>query len=135
MILTLDEPLDYYHYGEGSSTASEFGGVDMRGEVHLLSRNIKIQGEDRDGWGGQVLGTDLFESDGTWRKGEIIMDNVQVYNCSQKDTLYGAVRFEGHLGGNSRVSNSAIHNGLGVGIVVLSSNNVELENNVVVGFR
>lgn len=106
--ITLDEPLSFYHYGEGSSTADEFNGVDMRGEVALLSRNIVIQGEDKDGWGGQVLATDMFESDGTWRKGTIIMDNVQVYNCSQKDTYYSAVRFEG-ASGNSRVSNSAIH--------------------------
>ena len=107
----------------------------MRGEVLLLSRNIKIHGEDRDGWGGQILGTDLFESDGTWRKGSIIMDQVQVFNCSQKDTYYGSIRFEGHLGGHSRVSNSAVHNGLGMGVVVLNGNNVELVNNAFVGFR
>lgn len=107
----------------------------MRGEVILLSRNIKIHGQDRDGWGGQILGTDIFESDGTWRKGSIIMDQVQVFNCSQKDTYYGSIRFEGHLGGHSRVSNSAVHNGLGMGVVVLNGNNVELVNNAFVGFR
>ena len=133
--VTLDEPLAYYHYGEGASTADEFNGIDMRGEVILLSRNIKIQGEDKDGWGGQILGTDMFESDGTWRKGQIIMDQVQVFNCSQKDTYYGAIRFEGHIAGHSRISNSAIHNGLGMGVVVLNGNNVELVNNAFVGFR
>lgn len=107
----------------------------MRGEVLLLSRNIKIQGEDVDGWGGQILVTDLFESDGNWLKGELDFDQVQVYNCSQKDTLYSAIRFEGHLGGDSKVKNSAVHNGLGVGIAVLNSNNVDLDENVVVGFR
>ena len=81
-LLTLDKDLDYYHYGEGASTADEYNGIDVRGEVLLLSRNIKILGEDNDGWGGQVMVTDMFESDGTWRKGSIIMDNVQVYNCS-----------------------------------------------------
>ena len=133
--ITLNEPLTYYHYGEGASTADEFNGIDMRGEVLLLSRNIRIEGEDKDGWGGQVLGTDMFESDGTWRKGQIIMDQVQVYNCSQKDTYYGAIRFEGHIAGHSRISNSAVHNGLGMGVVILNGNNVELVNNAFVGFR
>ena len=39
-LLTLDEDLDYYHYGEGASTADEYNGIDVRGEVLLLSRNI-----------------------------------------------------------------------------------------------
>ena len=107
----------------------------MRGEVLLLSRNIVIKGEDKDGWGGQVLVTDMFESDGTYRTGSIYMDNVQVYNCSQKDTYYGALRFEMAQGGHSRVSNSSIHNGIGMGLVVQYGNNLELVNNTFVGFR
>jgi hypothetical protein len=74
--ITFTSSLKFYHYGDGDSTASDLNGVDIRGEVILLTRNIKIQGEDNDGWGGQVLATDLFESDGTWRKGSIYMDNV-----------------------------------------------------------
>jgi len=54
----------------------------MRAEIVLLSRNIKIEGEDNDGWGGQVLVTDKFDADGRWLKGSLIFDNVQVYNCS-----------------------------------------------------
>lgn len=80
--ITFTEELKYYHFG-GSDTSSMYNGVDTRGEVYLLTRNIKILGEDLDNWGGQVLATDLFEADGTWRKGSIIMDSVQVYNCSQ----------------------------------------------------
>ena len=98
-MVTLDAPLLYYHWGAGESTAGEYNGVDMRGEVILLTRNIKIQGEDVDGWGGQILVSDYFETDGTWRKGSLIMDNVQVYNCSQLDTFHAAIRFEGGIGG------------------------------------
>jgi len=54
----------------------------MRAELILLTRNIKIEGEDRDGWGGQILATDLFESSGAWRKGHITFNNVEVSNCS-----------------------------------------------------
>lgn len=49
--ILLDEPLDFYHWGDAESTGEKYG-VDMRGEVLLLSRSIKIHGEDRDGWGG-----------------------------------------------------------------------------------
>ena len=133
--ITLDSPLAFYHYGQGASSADEYNGVDIRGEVQLLSRNIKILGEDIDGWGGQVMVTDMFESDGTWRKGSLIMDNVQVYNCSQKDSYHSAVRFEGASGGYSRVSNSAVHNGLDWAVLILSSNNIELIGNTFVGFR
>jgi hypothetical protein len=43
----------HYHWGEEFEPAdNDFGGVDMRGEVILLNRNIQIEGEDVDGWGG-----------------------------------------------------------------------------------
>lgn len=50
-VVTLDRPLNYYHYGRATSTGIEYSGVDMRGEVMLLSRNIRIVGEDVDAWG------------------------------------------------------------------------------------
>ncbi len=43
--VTIDRKLLHYHYGELDSTASRYNGVDIRGEVMLLTRNIKIQGE------------------------------------------------------------------------------------------
>lgn len=81
------------------------------------------------------MATDLFEMDGTWRKGSLMFDNVQVYNCSQKDAYHSAIRFEGATGGYSRISNSAIHNGLDWGLIVWTSNNIEIVDNVVVGYR
>lgn len=33
------------------------------------------------------MATDYMEGDGTMREGYLVMDNVQVYNCSQKDTF------------------------------------------------
>ena len=101
----------------------------------LLSRDIKIQGEDVDGWGGQVLATDIFETDGTWRKGSLMFDHVQVYNCSQKDAYHSGMRWEGAMGGYSRVSNSTVHSGLDWGVMIWDSNNVELLSNTIVGFR
>ena len=133
--ITLTEPLNFYHWGDGRSTADEYNGVDMRGEVILLTRNIKIKGEDADGWGGQVLATDYFETDGTWRKGQIIFDHVQMYNCSQENTYKASIRWEGAIGGTSSVTNSTVHGSMGWLASVYKSNNVVLEDNTMVGSR
>jgi hypothetical protein len=50
-IATLKTPLQFYHWGQATSTASEYNGVDIRGEVMHLTRNILIQGEDVEDWG------------------------------------------------------------------------------------
>lgn len=47
-----EKALKYYHYGAAESTGSYYNGVDMRGEVALLSRNLKIIGTDVDSFGG-----------------------------------------------------------------------------------
>lgn len=44
--------IDHYHWGNLTSTAWKYNGVDIRGEVVLLTRNVKIVGEDIQGWGG-----------------------------------------------------------------------------------
>lgn len=58
-----------------------------------------------------------------------------MYNCSQKDTYRAAIRIDGATGGHSRISNSVTHNGLDWGISIQKSNNVELIDNVFVGYR
>ena len=134
-IITLHEPLEFYHWGNYKSTAEDFNGADMRAEIVLLSRNIKIEGEDNDGWGGQILVTDKFETNGRWLKGSLIFDNVQVYNCSQHDTLRAAIRWENGIGGHSRIENSVVHGGKGWLISVQRSNNVVLKDSSFIGGR
>jgi len=61
--------------------------MDIRGEVILLSRNVKIIGEDVDGWGGQFVTSDTIEVAGTPpvvknRYGQTFLDNVEFYNMS-----------------------------------------------------
>jgi hypothetical protein len=48
----LDRELSYYHYGASESTELLYSGVDIRGEVLLLNRNVKITAEDVENWGG-----------------------------------------------------------------------------------
>ena len=51
-VITLDKALENYHYGTAESTGTLYNGVDIRTEVLMLTRNIKVYGEDADGWGG-----------------------------------------------------------------------------------
>ena len=59
-----------------------------------MTRNIKITANVTDGWGCQVLTGDFVEGDGTYRSGHTLLDNVEIHNCSQYDTLKAALRFE-----------------------------------------
>lgn len=132
---TLDSPLQYYHWGAPESTADDYDGLDMRGEVLILTRKIRIVGEDLDGWGGQVLTADVMESDGTDRFGMLQLDSVEVYNCSQVDTHFGAIRFENALTMGHRVTRSSIHNGLGWGLAAKQSRNLNISSNLFFNFR
>mmetsp|Transcript_29264 Transcript_29264/g.28392 ORF Transcript_29264/g.28392 Transcript_29264/m.28392 type:complete len:776 (-) Transcript_29264:1803-4130(-) len=78
----LDRELTGYHWGDSASTASDYNGVDMRGEVFLLNRNIRVEGEDQEQWGCQFITSDFIEEDDVYRAGKTILDNVEIYNCS-----------------------------------------------------
>jgi hypothetical protein len=117
-VVTLDRKMSFYHWGASVSTGAQYNGVDMRAEVMLLSRNIKIQGNNTDAWGCQIVTSDFVEGNSEQRIGRTVMDNVEIYNCSQYDTWKAAIRFEGHKLGFSRISNSSIHHGLGVAVNV-----------------
>jgi len=88
-----DDEFNFYHFGI-YDTKADYNGLDMRGEVAILTRNVIIEGVDQDGWGGQVLTTDIFEATGNFRYGLTVLDSVEIRNCSQRDTDRAAVRFE-----------------------------------------
>lgn len=130
--------MNYYHWGQATSTAPDYNGVDIRGEVLLLTRNVVIDAEDIESWGGQIVTSDTVEVyDGvmTFRSGTTIMDNVEIFNCSQIDTEKSAIRFESAASNFSSITNSALHNGYAWGINVAMSANVVIDNNVVFQFR
>ena len=71
-----------YHFGDWKSTHDDYG-VDMRAEVALMDRNIKIDASLDDigialqmAWSCRVLVSDFFEADRTYRAGSIQFDNV-----------------------------------------------------------
>ena len=86
--ITCSWDLKGYHYGSSASTESDWE-VDMRAEVFLLDRNIRVQASLDDvnsalgePWGCRILVSDFRETTGIKRTGSIEFDNVQVYNCS-----------------------------------------------------
>ena len=44
------------------------------------------------------------------------MDSVEIYDCSQNNTLRAAVRFDGNSGSYSSITNSSIHDGAAWGV-------------------
>jgi len=129
-VITLDKPLEKYHFGAEKSTAEKYSGVDIRGEVLSLSRNIKIIGEEVDKWGCQILTSDIMQFDGTFLEGETYLDSIEIQYGGQKDTRHAAIRFEGALSKKQNVKNCAIHEGPGWMVNGLRSKNLNFENNV-----
>lgn len=133
-VACVKDPLKYYHFGQAESTGKDYNGLDMRGEVILLTRNIKVTGEDIESWGAQFVTSDTTEFDVIndsiiTRFGKTMIDNVEFRNCSQIDTQKAAIRFENAQGKWSSVTNSAFHHGYGWGINVKSSANLHFANN------
>lgn len=133
--VTVTDPLSFYHWGQSSSTGSNYNGVDMRGEVTLLSRNVRIMGEASNHWGGQIVITDNLEMSGTMRTGNLILDSVEIFNCSQWNTHASAIRFESATGGWSHIYNSAVHGALAQALFVSNSANVKVYNTHFIGSR
>jgi hypothetical protein len=126
--------MQFYHFGNDSSSAEWYSGIDMRGEVFMLNRNVKIQAEDVDTWGCQVVTSDFMEENDVYRYGNTIIDNVEIFNCSQYDTQKAGLRFEGATGKWSAVTNSVLHHGWGRGVQITNSENIYLKDNVIFDF-
>lgn len=133
--IELDSALDWYHFGADKSTGEKYNGVDMRGEVLSLSRNIKIIGTEVDDWGAQILTSDIMELDDseegfTMREGKTHLDSVEIQYGGQKDTRSAAIRFEGAIRHNQYVKNSVVHEGPGWMMNGVRSANLNVDNNV-----
>ena len=119
--ITLDEPLEYMHYGEITF------GVDERGEVGLLTRNIKVQASDsaeETFFGGHIMG--MVTS-------KMYVEGVELYRMGQNLEL---ARYPihwhlvGDAGAGQYVRNSAIHDTYNRCVTVHGTNNLQVENNV-----
>ena len=125
-IAIVTQALNYYHFGTGSSTKLDYG-VDMRGEVVLLNRNIMITGTETDDWGCQVFTTDIIDG-ATFRNGKTILKNIEIYRGGQRDTFRAAIRFEGSLSGSGLIENVVSHHSSSWHMNLVDSANVVVTN-------
>jgi hypothetical protein len=165
--LTLDEALDYRHYGEievygetaaaGTDAASQTYEIDMRAEVALLSRNVKIQGlssQDTDiefGDRANLQIEDRVRSQGLSphepvsptqvangvgghimfmpNSGQIVVDGVQLEGMGQASHK-GRYPIHWHLGDDRSgdvLKNSSITNSNNRGVTIHGTSNLKIE--------
>ena len=118
--ITLDKPLDYMHFGEITF------GVDERGEVGLLTRNIRIQASDdaeRSYFGGHIM---------AMAGSKLRVSGVELFRMGQHLQL-ARYPIHWHLLGDGQgqyIQNSSIHDTYSRCVTVHGTNNVRVENNV-----
>ncbi len=118
--ITLDRPLEYMHFGEITYD------VDQRGEVGMLTRNIRIQASDdaeESYFGGHIMA--MLAS-------QVRVSGVELYRMGQHLHL-ARYPIHWHLvgeGAGQYIRNSAIHDTYSRCVTVHGTHNVLLENNV-----
>ena len=118
--LTLDKKLDYMHFGKITFD------VDERGEVGLLTRNIKVQASDdaaQSFFGGHIMAMPTSK---------MFVEGVELNRMGQNLTL-ARYPIHWHLVGDALgqyVRNSAIHDTYNRCVTVHGTNDLRVENNV-----
>ncbi|HWK41991.1 MAG TPA: G8 domain-containing protein [Croceibacterium sp.] len=119
-VLTLDTPLQYMHFGEITF------GVDQRGEVGMLTRNIRIQAsEDAEGsyFGGHIM---------AMAGSKMYVSGVELNRMGQNMHL-ARYPIHWHIVGEGQgqyIRNSSIHDTYSRCVTLHGTNNVLVENNV-----
>ena len=118
--ITLDKKLDYMHFGKITFD------VDQRGEVGLLTRNIRLQASadaEQSFFGGHVMAM------GT---SKMFVESVEFNRMGQNLTL-ARYPIHWHLVGDAKgqyIRNAAIHDTYNRCVTVHGTNNLQVENNV-----
>ncbi len=118
--ITLDEPLKYMHFGRITD------GVDERGEVGLLNRNIKIQASDdaeKTYFGGHIM---------AMAGSKMYVSGVELNRMGQNMHL-ARYPIHWHIGGDADgqyIENSSIHDTYSRCVTVHGTNNLRVQNNV-----
>src|SRR5688500_9283920 len=118
--ITLDKKLDYMHFGKITF------GVDERGEVGLLTRNIKIQASadaEQTYLGGNIM---------AMPSSKMYVSGVELNRTGQHLTL-ARYPIHWHLVGEGKgqyIKNASIHDTYNRCVTVHGTNNLQVENNV-----
>ena len=118
--ITLDKKLEYMHFGKITY------GVDERGEVGLLTRNIKIQASadaEQSFFGGHIM---------AMPSSHMYVEGVELQRMGQNLTL-ARYPIHWHLVGDAKgqyIKNAAIHDTYSRCVTVHGTNYLHIENNV-----
>ncbi|MCX7036018.1 MAG: transmembrane domain-containing protein [Proteobacteria bacterium] len=118
--ITLDRKLDYMHFGKITF------GVDERGEVGLLTRNIKIQASEdaaQSFFGGHIMAMPTSK---------MFVEGIELTRMGQNLTL-ARYPIHWHLVGDALgqyIKNAAIHHTYNRCVTVHGTHNLRVENNV-----
>ena len=118
--VTIDRPLEYMHFGEVTF------GVDERGEVANLTRNIRIEASEDAAE--SYVGGHIMAMSGS----EMYVDSVELNRMGQHLTL---ARYPVHFhilgeGAGQYVRNASIHDTFNRCVTVHGTDNLQVENNV-----
>ena len=119
-MVTLDTKLDYMHYGKVTFD------IDQRGEVGLLTRNIKIQASSdaaQSFFGGHIM---------AMPSSHMYVEGVELNRMGQNLTL-ARYPIHWHLVGEGKgqyIRNAAIHDTFNRCVTVHGTNNLQVQNNV-----
>jgi cell migration-inducing and hyaluronan-binding protein len=118
--LTLDQPLEYMHFGKVTFD------VDERGEVGLLTRNIKVQASadaEQSYFGGHIMAMD---------GSTMTVSGIELNRMGQHLTL-ARYPIHWHVNGDVNgqyIKNSAIHDTYNRCVTIHGTDNLRVENNV-----
>jgi cell migration-inducing and hyaluronan-binding protein len=118
--ITLDQKLDNMHFGKITF------GVDERGEVGLLTRNIKVQASEdaaQSFFGGHIM---------AMPSSKVYVSGVELNRMGQNLTL-ARYPIHWHLVGDGKgqyIKNAAIHDTFNRCVTVHGTNDLQIENNV-----
>ncbi|XP_051879473.1 PKHD1 like 1, tandem duplicate 1 [Pristis pectinata] len=141
--LLLDQPLSFTHVVETQEVKGRDRRYSLAADVGLLSRNIKILGQDHLGWQEQKFGARLLISSFFYNdqeiKGYARIKDVEFYHCGQMGYLdYFDPRYSvaflnlGQVEGNdSYIQGCAIHNGFAPAIGVFGTDGLNIDDNII----
>jgi hypothetical protein len=118
--LTLDKPLTYMHFGEVTF------GVDERGEVGMLTRNIKIQASEdaeKTSFGGHIM---------AMAGSKMYVEGIELNRMGQNMHL-ARYPIHWHIVGEGKgqyIKNASIHDTYSRCVTVHGTNDLRIENNV-----
>ncbi|XP_075907773.1 fibrocystin-L-like [Nelusetta ayraudi] len=142
-VLTLDQPLNHIHIGESHSVAGTTLSYTLAADVALLTRNIKIVGQEYPKMMEESFGARLLVGTYSWAgidyKGQAHISNVEFYHSGQEGWIdYSDPRYSvaflnlGEVSSDeSYIQGCAFHDGFSPAIGVFGTAGLFVDDNVV----